>query len=106
MRAIGKRHIDLGQALIGFDLAYRANQFEPYATFTYSNDLGRDNGTRAGGLPGSVGATQPTDDDEVQTGIGVRYFGARYSGTFEWTRTFGRDTFDADSLLFTLRADF
>jgi len=105
-RSIGKRHIDLSQVSFGFDVAYQAKQFEPYATFTYINDLGRDNGTKAGGLPGAVGATQPSDDDEVQAGLGVRYFGDQYSGTFEWTRTYGRDTFDADSFLFTLRADF
>ena len=39
-RTIGKRHIDLTQGLIGFDIAYRTQQFEPYATFTYINDFG------------------------------------------------------------------
>ena len=51
-RSIGRRHIDLAQVIVGFDVAYSLNQFEPYATFTYLNDLGRDNGIEsAGGLP-------------------------------------------------------
>ncbi len=105
-RTLGKRHIDLTQGSIGFDVAYRTSQFEPYATFTYINDIGRDNGNDAGGLPGSFGATQPEDDDEIQAGLGVRWFGDQYSGSLEWTRTVGRDTFDADSFVFSLRADF
>ena len=105
-RAIGKRHIDLTQGLIGVNIAYRVNQFEPYGTVTYVNDFGRDNGTKAGGLPGAVGSTQPDDDDEIQAGLGFRYFGETYSGSFEWVRTFNRDSFDADSFLFTYRADF
>ena len=104
-RSIGRRHIDLAQVVVGFDVAYSFNKFEPYATFTYLNDLGRDNGTGAGGLPGAVGATQPDDDDEIQAGLGIRYFGNNYSGTAEWTNVIGRDTFDGNNFLLTLRFD-
>ena len=105
-RSIGRRHIDLAQVIVGFDVAYSLNQFEPYATFTYLNDLGRDNGIgSAGGLPGAVGTTQPVDDDEIHAGLGVRYFGNNFSGTAEWTNVIGRDTFDGNNFLLTLRFD-
>lgn len=104
-RAIGNRHIDLAQIVAGFDVSYSFNRFEPYATFAYLNDLGRDNGDGAGGLPGAIGRTQPDDDDEIQAGLGVRYFGDRISGTAEWTNVIGRDTFDSNNFFITLRMD-
>jgi len=102
-RAIGKRHIDLTQTSVGVNIAYTHKNFEPFASVTYYNDLGRDNGTSAGGLPGAIGATQPDDDDEFQTGLGVRYFGQALDASFEWNNVVNRDNFDGHSLLFTLR---
>lgn len=102
-RTIGERHVDLTQGSIGANLAYMHNNVEPFASLTYYNDLGRDNGTSAGGLPGAVGTTQPTDDDEFQTGLGIRYFGDIIDGTFEWNSVISRDNFDSNSVLLTLR---
>jgi len=104
-RSVDDRHIDLSQASFSLDAAYMLNQFEPYTRIVYVNDFGRDNGTDAGGLPGSVGATQPDDDDEFQFGLGFRYFGEIISATFEWSHVLDRDTFDGDTVMFTLRAD-
>ncbi|MBL1141161.1 MAG: autotransporter outer membrane beta-barrel domain-containing protein [Proteobacteria bacterium] len=102
-RTLGKRHIDLTQGSIGANLAYTHATVEPFASITYYNDLGRDNGTSTGGLPAGIGATQPTDDDEFQTGLGVRYFGDTIDGTFEWNSVISRDNFDGNSVLLTLR---
>jgi outer membrane autotransporter protein len=102
-RTIGERNIDLTQGSIGANIAYTGGKFEPFASITYYNDLGRDNGTSAGGLPGAVGATQPDDDDEFQTGLGVRYFGESIDGSFEWNNVVNRDNFNSHSVLLTLR---
>lgn len=103
-RTLGTRHIDLSQLIIGVDIAYSMGAFEPYIIASYLNDLSRDDGFSAGGLPGGVNFTV-NDDDEIQSGIGVRYFGDGISGTLEWTKTFGRSFFDGDVIMATLRAD-
>jgi outer membrane autotransporter protein len=105
-RTLGERHIDLTQGLIGVNIAYSGNKFEPFASVTYYNDLGRDNGTSAGGLPGSVGATQPDDDDEFLTGLGVRYFGDMVDGSLEWNGVVNRHNFNGHSVLLNLRIAF
>ncbi len=106
VRTVGDRHVDLGQGYIGADLAYGFGALEPYVTVTYYNDFTRDDGAGAGGLPSAVGSTQPADDDEVQAGFGVRYFGASgISGSLEWLKTVGRERFDNNSLIATLRID-
>ena len=105
-RTIRKRHIDLTQAYGSVDVGYSAGAFEPYAVLEYRNDLGRDDGNAAGGLPGGV-RTQPTDDDEWQGGVGVRYFGDNgITGNLEWLRTEGRESFDNDSVSLTVRVPF
>ncbi len=102
-RTLPNRHIDLSQIIVGFDVAYNFGWYEPYATITYLNDINADDGASAGGLPGNTDASV-NDDDEVQTGIGLRLFDNDVSGTLEWSRVIGRDTFDSDTLMFTLRA--
>jgi len=78
--------------------------FEPYAIISYLNDINRDEGADAGGLPDGVAASVD-DDDEVQSGIGLRLYDNGVSGTLEWTKVIGRDSFDSDTFMFTLRAD-
>ncbi len=105
-RRVGDRHLDLSQLTIGADMAYRFGHLEPYLSATYNNDLGRDDGNSAGGLPGEVGRIQPADDDEFLLGFGFRYFGTQgVSGNLEWNRSTGRDSFNANSLLLTLRLE-
>ena len=36
---------------------------------------------------------------------GVRYCGNNISGTAKWTNVIGRDTFEGNSFIFTLRID-
>ncbi len=105
-RTIGNRHLDLSQVTIGADIAYSFAQLEPYFTAVYRNDLGRDDGSSAGGLPGAVTSNLPQDDDEFQLGFGFRYFGNQgVTGSLEWLTTTGRDAFAANSLLLTFRLD-
>lgn len=111
-KMVNARHLDLGQGYAGVDLAYNFGFLEPYATVTYYNDFTRDDGTGGGpgGGPGGPGpgpaAGQPTDDDEIQAGFGVRYFGGNgVSATLEWLRTVGRERFYNNSLTATLRID-
>jgi len=104
-RAIEERKLDLVQFVLGFDAAYSFGQIEPYASFYYLNDLSRDDGVGAGGLPGNVGATQPDDDDEFQVGAGLRYFGSGVSASLEYNETFSRDRFDGNSVFLTFRLD-
>ncbi len=105
-RSVGNRHIDLTQAYASIDVGYSAGAFEPYVLLGYRNDLGRDDGNKAGGLPGGV-RTQPSDDDEWQGGLGLRYFGASgATGSVEWLRTEGRSRFDEDTVNLTVRVPF
>lgn len=105
-RFVGARNVDLAQAMAGLDIGYGIGDFEPYATFAYRNDLGRDTGRAAGGLPSATGPTQADDDDEFEAGFGLRYFGdSGLSGTFEWIATLGRRRFDNNSFMMTLRLD-
>ena len=85
-------------------MAYSFGWYEPYVIITYLNDINADDGSSAGGLAGNT-ATAVNDDDEVQTGIGLRLFDKDVSGTLEWSRVIGRDTFDSDTLMFTLRTN-
>jgi outer membrane autotransporter protein len=103
-RTIDDRHIDLTQFVVGLDVSYNFGMFEPYAIISYLNDINRDEGADAGGLPGGVDASVD-DDDEVQSGIGLRLYDDGVSGTLEWTKVIGRDSFDSDTIMFTLRAD-
>ena len=90
---------------VGADIGYTFGQWEPYVAATYRNDLSRDDGNRAGGLPGNFAAVQPDDDDEVQLNFGLRYYtpwGA--SMTAEYQRIEGRKFFDSDTFMLTIRA--
>jgi len=104
-RIIRDRHIDLSQGILALNISYSFGWLEPYAHLAYHNDLGRDEGIGAGGLPAGTGPTQPDDDDEFQTSLGFRYFGDVVSGTLEWTTVHGRDHFNSNSILLTIRAD-
>lgn len=102
-RTVADRHIDLSQFIASVDVTYNFGWYEPYVIVTYLNDISRDDGASAGGLPGGV-ESSVSDDDEVQTGIGIRLFDNDVSGTVEWSKVIGRDTFDSETIMFTLRA--
>lgn len=105
VRTLGQREIDLSQVVVGGDIAYMAGAYEPFFRAEYRNDVSRDDGIRAGGLPGGFTSVQPGDDDEVQLGIGVRYYTSwGVTSTFEYQRIEGRSQFDSDLFMFTLRA--
>ncbi|MCP5198970.1 MAG: autotransporter outer membrane beta-barrel domain-containing protein [Gammaproteobacteria bacterium] len=105
LRTVLKRNIDLSQVVAGGEIAYSAGLFEPFFRAEYRNDLSRDDGNRAGGLPGAFTALQPNDDDEVQLGVGLRYYtNWGVTTTLEYQRVEGRTSFDSDLFMFTLRA--
>ncbi|MEQ8659775.1 MAG: autotransporter outer membrane beta-barrel domain-containing protein, partial [Gammaproteobacteria bacterium] len=106
LRTVASRNIDLEQLVVGGEIAYDAgNQFEPFFIAEYRNDLSRDNGNGAGGLPGNFTAVQAGDDDEVQLTFGLRYYTTwGVTSSFEYQRVEGRSDFDSDLFMFTLRA--
>jgi hypothetical protein len=104
LRAIKERDLDLTQLTVGGDLAYLFGGFEPYLAVAYVNDVSRDDGTAAGGLPKAFTVVQPPDDDEVQLAFGIRYFANDdVTATLEYLRVEGRDAFDSDSVLLSVR---
>ncbi|MGQ0657970.1 MAG: autotransporter outer membrane beta-barrel domain-containing protein [Chromatiales bacterium] len=106
LRTVRDRNIDLSQIVVGGDVAYNFGSFEPYALLIYRNDISRDNGEDAGGLPGAFTSVQAEDDDEFQAGFGFRLFSDfGLTGTFEWSLVEGRDSFDSNVLTLTLRAE-
>jgi uncharacterized protein with beta-barrel porin domain len=105
-RTVGDRDLDLTQFSAGIEVARTIQNFEPFAMLTYVEDLSQENGEDAGGLPGSVGETQPSDDNETQFNIGVRFYTDTLTGTIEYGSVHGRDKFDSETLSFTLRADW
>ena len=53
LRTVDDREIDLSQIAVGIDIAYSLGAVEPYVIAGYYNDLSRDDGEDAGGLPGN-----------------------------------------------------
>ena len=104
---MGERRLTLGQAYIGGEIAYGLGNFEPYVHGMYRYDVSVDDGASAGGLPGAFGNPQPQDPDEVQWGLGFRYFSpSGVSAQAQWVTTVGRELFAQDSIDFLLRMEF
>ena len=105
LRTVSKRDIDLSQLVAGGDIGYALGAFEPYVMVAYHNDLSRDDGESAGGLPAAFTSVQADDDDEVQLNFGVRYYTPwGLTTTLEYSRVEGRQDFDSDSVMLTVRA--
>jgi hypothetical protein len=105
LRTVTRRTIDLSQVVVGADIAYNMGVYEPYVMASYHNDLSRNDGTRAGGLPGNFTSVQPDDDDEIQLNFGIRYYTDwGVSATAEYQRVEGRSHFDSDTFMLTVRA--
>jgi len=106
LRTVRDREIDLSQVVVGGDIAYNFGSFEPYALLIYRNDISRDNGERAGGLPVAFTSVQADDDDEFQAGFGLRWFSDfGLTGTLEWYLIEGRENFDSHTVALTLRGE-
>jgi len=92
----------LGQWHITGDVAYSLGEFEPFVRLTYEYDHTITEITVVGGGP------QPSHDrDGFVFGLGVRYFGSGgISGNLEWNRRLGRENFDEDILMATIRGEF
>ena len=105
LRFVNDRHIDLSQIVVGDEIAYTLGSFEPYGIATYHNDLDRDDGEDAGGLPGNFTSVQPDDDEEVQVGGGIRYYTDwGLTTSLEYMRVEGREDFDSQTVMFIIRA--
>ena len=105
LRTVQKRKIDLSQMSASADIAYNFGAWEPYFMATYRNDLSRDDGNNAGGLPGNFTSVQPDDDDEVQLNFGVRFYTTwGLSTTLEYQRIEGRKDFDSNTFMMIVRA--
>lgn len=106
VRTVDDRDIDLTQLVLGGDIAYSFGALEPYALLIYRNDLSRDNGEDAGGLPGAFTSVQPDDDDEIEAGFGFRLFSSfGVTSSFEWSIIEGRDSFDGHNVSLTIRGE-
>lgn len=105
LRRVTTRDIDISQAIVGGDIGYSIGQYEPYVMAAYRNDLSRNDGEAAGGLPVAFTSVQPDDDDEVEINIGVRYYTTwGVTSSIEYSRVEGRQDFDSDTFTFSLRA--
>jgi hypothetical protein len=106
LRDVADREIDLTQLVVGADVGYNFGSIEPYGLLLYRNDLSRDEGIEAGGLPGDFTGVQPDDDDEFQIGFGVRYFSSfGITGSLEYTLVTGRDDFNNGTFMLTVRGE-
>jgi hypothetical protein len=104
LRSVREREIHLTQLVVGGEIAYGGPTVEPYVMVAYHNDLDREDDPGAGGMPGTFRVVQPSDDDEVQIGLGLRCYAERgITATLEYLRVEGREDFDLDSLMATLR---
>ena len=92
----------LGQFRLGGELAYVAGSFEPYFSALYSYDFTR---TELNFAPGVL---RPSgDDDDIQLGFGLRYFGDNgLSGSLEYSTLLNRDNYDEDVFTASVRWNF
>lgn len=106
VRTVDDRDIDLTQIVVGGEAAYTFGVLEPYVLLIYRNDISRDNGEDAGGLPSAFTTVQSDDDDEFEAGFGFRMF-SRFgvTGALEWSIVQGREDFDSHTLSLMLRGE-
>lgn len=96
-RTVGEREVSLGQIYAGGEIAGRFERAMPYLGALYRNDVSREDGAAAGGLPANIGRTLTRDRDEVELTAGLRWFGERVMGSVEYLKTIGRERFDNDT---------
>jgi len=107
-RTVTDRTVALGQAFAGLDASYGISRsFQLHGAMLYRRDTSRNDGRNGGGLPNAIGAVQPTDRDEMEWVLGLRFYGGRgLRLNLEYLNTSGRDQFKNESLTFTGRFDF
>ena len=95
-RTVNGRTLRLGQLYVGPDVTYFfGHGLEAHATLLYRYDVTRNDGSSGGGLPSAVGATQPSDRDEWDWSVGLRFYAKRnVTLGAEYLQTEGRDQFD------------
>ncbi len=98
----GRTSFKLGQAKIGGEVARAWGAFEPYASATLEYDF-----ARTARPLGPAVARSTYDPADVLLGFGVRYFADNgLSGSFGYSRVFGRENYDESSLQLLIRAEF
>lgn len=102
-RTVGEREVSLGQIYAGGEIAGRFERAMPYLGALYRNDVSREDGAAAGGLPANIGRTLTADRDEVELTAGLRWFGENVTGSVEYLKTIGRENFDNDTFQALLR---
>ena len=96
-RVVPAAEVSLGQVNIGGDVAYSWDSFEPFASAIFTHDFNQE----------ELGGGHPNDANELQLGIGVRYYSdTGMTGSVEYRKSLLREDFDSDTLTFTIRADF
>ena len=91
----------VGEGSIAGDVAYSYQNFEPFLNLSYQYDF------ELTKLSVTTGPQPSHDRDDVLLRVGVRYFdNNNISGNLEYSKRFGRDDFDEDTISFTVRADF
>ena len=94
---VGTIRSELGRISAGGRIAYFWNNFEPYFDATYRLDYE---------FSKSLAAGHPNDNDDIQIGLGLRYYREPWSFGVEYNRAFGREDFDEDAFGITIRGDF
>jgi uncharacterized protein with beta-barrel porin domain len=102
-RTVGEREVSLGQVYAGGEIAGRFERAMPYLGALYRNDVSREDGAAAGGLPAAIGRTLTPDRDEVELTAGLRWFGENVFGSVEYLKTIGRERFQNDTFQALLR---
>lgn len=91
----------LKQVRVVGNLSYTLDNFEPYLNLNYNYDYSATEIV-------IIGGAQPSNDrDDVIMTTGFRFFHKDYlTGNLEYSKRFGRDDFDEDTVSASIRAEF
>jgi len=90
-----------GTVVVGGDVAYSYNNFEPFVNLSYQYDF------QLREISVTTGPQPANDDDDILMTAGVRYYNDNgISGNLEYTKRFERDNFDEDRISLIVRGDF
>lgn len=103
-RTVGERNVHISQIIVGGEASYNFGRQEPYFGIAYVNDLHRNFGFGAGGLPGGV-TPLFDDDDEFQLNGGLRLYADQFTAILDLSHVVSRNNFDSYSVMFTIRTD-
>lgn len=98
---VAEQDTELRQFRIGGNVAYSYNEYEPFVSLNYSNDL------QITEISVASGPQPANDKDDFLFGAGVRYFGRNgISGNLEYSKRIDREDFDEDTISLTIRIDY